>query len=53
MQMPCVERPPAVPPIRRHGQIASQLHDSRYDPVSCHDAYTSGTYPTVAWLWLE
>ena len=24
-----VERPPSRPPMRRHGQIASQLHDSR------------------------
>ncbi len=29
MQTPWVERPPWRPPIRRQGQIASQLHDSR------------------------
>jgi hypothetical protein len=29
MQMPWVERPPATLSIRRHGQIASQLHDSK------------------------
>ena len=32
MQIPCVERPPASPPIRRQGQIASQLQASRYVP---------------------
>ena len=32
MQTPCVERPPGAPSIRRHGQIASQLHDSKYVP---------------------
>ena len=32
MQTPYVERPPGTPPIMRHGQIASQLHDSRYVP---------------------
>ena len=26
---PCVERPPGTPLIRRQGQIASQLHDSK------------------------
>src|SRR6516164_9652352 len=34
-QSPCVERPPAAPPMRRHGQIASQLHDSKYEPRIC------------------
>ena len=29
MQTPWVERPPATPSIRRQGQIASQLHDSK------------------------
>jgi hypothetical protein len=29
-----VERPPAVPSIRRHGQIASQLQASKYVPRS-------------------
>jgi hypothetical protein len=26
---PWVERPPAVPSMRRHGQMASQLQDSK------------------------
>src|SRR5258705_7122218 len=30
--MPCVERPPVTPSIIRHGQIASQLQLSKYDP---------------------
>ena len=30
--MPYVERPPFTPPTIRHGQIASQLHDSKYEP---------------------
>jgi hypothetical protein len=30
--MPEVERPPGTPSIIRHGQIASQLHDSKYAP---------------------
>ena len=29
MHTPCVERPPGFPSIRRHGQIASQLQDSK------------------------
>ena len=29
MHTPCVERPPGTPSMRRQGQIASQLHDSR------------------------
>jgi len=29
MQIPWVERPPAASSTRRHGQIASQLHDSK------------------------
>jgi hypothetical protein len=29
MQIPCVERPPGCPSIRRQGQITSQLHDSK------------------------
>ena len=29
MQMPWVERPPVTPSMRRQGQIASQLHDSK------------------------
>jgi len=29
MQIPWVERPPGTPSIRRQGQIASQLHDSK------------------------
>ena len=33
--MPCVERPPGRPPIVRQGQIASQLHDSKYSPAIC------------------
>ena len=37
MQIPCVERPPASPPIRRQGQIASQLQASRYVPDSDQD----------------
>ena len=32
MQTPCVDRPPGTPSMRRHGQIASQLHDSKYVP---------------------
>jgi hypothetical protein len=32
MQTPWVERPPAVPSMRRHGLIASQSHDSKYVP---------------------
>src|SRR6476660_8615835 len=31
-QMPCVERPPLTPSTMRHGQIASQLQLSKYDP---------------------
>ena len=31
-QIPCVDRPPKTPSIRRQGQIASQLQDSRYVP---------------------
>jgi hypothetical protein len=31
-QIPCVERPPGRPSIRRHGHGASQLQDSRYVP---------------------
>jgi hypothetical protein len=27
--MPWVERPPETPSMRRHGQIGSQLHDSK------------------------
>jgi hypothetical protein len=34
-QTRCVERPPGTPSIRRHGQIASQLHDSKYVPLIC------------------
>lgn len=30
--MPCVERPPRTPSTIRQGQMASQLHDSRYAP---------------------
>jgi len=26
---PCVERPPGTPSMRRQGQMASQLHDSK------------------------
>src|SRR5215216_1071319 len=29
---PYVEAPPGRPPIERHGQMASQLHDSKYEP---------------------
>src|SRR3954454_18602121 len=29
---PYVERPPWTPPTIRHGQIGSQLHDSKYAP---------------------
>ena len=32
-QIPCVERPPLTPPTIRQGQIASQLHDSKYAPL--------------------
>jgi Glutathione S-transferase, N-terminal domain len=32
MHTPCVERPPETPSTRRQGQIASQLHDSKYVP---------------------
>src|SRR5213083_3078033 len=32
--MPYVERPPVMPSIRRQGQIASQLQDSRYEPAT-------------------
>src|SRR5205814_983931 len=31
---PFVERPPRTPSTIRHGQIASQLHDSRYSPAT-------------------
>ena len=31
--MPYVERPPLTPPTMRHGQIASQLQDSKYVPA--------------------
>ena len=31
--MPYVERPPLTPPTIRQGQIASQLHDSKYAPL--------------------
>ena len=33
-QIPWVERPPGTPLIRRQGQMASQLHDSRYVPAT-------------------
>jgi hypothetical protein len=36
MQIPYVERPPGSPSILRQGQIASQLHDSRYVPAIDH-----------------
>ena len=32
MQTPWVERPSGFPSIFRHGQIGSQLHDSKYLP---------------------
>ena len=34
MQTPWVDRPPDTPSIRRQGQIASQLQDSRYEPAT-------------------
>ena len=37
-QIPWVERPPGTPAIVRHGQIASQLHDSKYEPRTCQSA---------------
>src|SRR5438874_1199142 len=39
--MPWVERPPATPSMRRHGQIGSQLHDSKYVPRTCHSVATA------------
>jgi hypothetical protein len=33
-QIPFVDRPPATPPTMRHGQMASQLHDSKYEPLT-------------------
>jgi hypothetical protein len=33
MQIPWVERPPATPSMRLQGQIASQLHASKYVPL--------------------
>jgi hypothetical protein len=32
--MPYVERPPGMPSVMRHGQIGSQLHDSKYEPLT-------------------
>jgi len=29
-----VERPPGTEPTIRHGQMASQLHASKYDPCT-------------------
>jgi hypothetical protein len=29
-----VERPPGIPSVIRHGQIGSQLHDSKYEPLT-------------------
>ena len=34
MQIPCVERPPGTPPTIRHGQIGSQMHDSKSVPLT-------------------
>lgn len=39
--MPCVERPPLTPEIIRQGQIASQLHDSKYEPRIRHGVSTA------------
>src|SRR5215211_539788 len=50
---PYVEAPPGRPPIERHGQITSQLHDSKSEPrtsqspksiiaASCRLAETGG-----------
>jgi hypothetical protein len=49
MQIPCVERPPATPSMRLQGQIASQLHASKYVPLIAHltraRAYTPSPRP--------
>src|SRR2546430_17363 len=43
-QIPCVERPPWTPAIRRQGQTASQLQDSRYVPAIRQSAPTGAGY---------
>jgi hypothetical protein len=49
MQIPCVERPPATPSMRLQGQIASQLHASKYVPLIAQltrvRAYTPSPLP--------
>src|SRR5438105_10199009 len=46
-QTPEVERPPGRPPMDRHGQIASQLQASKYDPATLQagasTAFTPGS----------
>src|SRR5581483_7762109 len=46
---PWVDRPPGTPLIRRHGQIASQLHDSKYVPrtLQLMRRHATGPAPTL------
>src|SRR6185312_2618402 len=42
---PKLEGPPGRPPTLRHGQIASQLHASKYDPRTRHSLEAAISMP--------
>jgi hypothetical protein len=44
---PYVERPPGLSPIRRHGQIATQLYASRQLPEICQGIITASLHHCI------